>query len=316
MTISVINIGTTSNTTGATVAITVPAGGVPAGALIFIGITEFTSTGPGGGSVSDTHNTYTSVQAKFNNNASAQGFGDSFYAANVTALTSSDTITYTKKVSGAQCGITACYAVGITPTNPLDTAATAVTTGLTSSPTVTSGTPSGAGELFFGLVTQNSGGVPGFVQASGWATPPNEPTATNNTAVDGGNQVNAGSGTLTFNPTIGAHQEACFICAFIPTTITLSPSTLPNGIVGTAYSQTVTASGGVSPYTYTISSGALPNGLTIGSGSGTISGTPTVAGTFNFTVQAADSNSATGTRAYTIVCIQPRVIVLMGQAQL
>src|SRR6185436_13063791 len=69
-----------------------------------------------------------------------------------------------------------------------------------------------------------------------------------------------------------------------PLTITTN-SPLPNGIVNTPYSQTLTATGIRSPYpSWSISAGALPAGLSINSLSGTISGTPTVAGPFNFTV--------------------------------
>jgi hypothetical protein len=81
--------------------------------------------------------------------------------------------------------------------------------------------------------------------------------------------------------------------------ITLSPTTLPPGGVGTAYSQNVTASGGTAPYTFTIASGALPTGLTL-SATGTIAGTPTTAGLFNFTVRATDSVGCIGARSYTL----------------
>jgi hypothetical protein len=84
--------------------------------------------------------------------------------------------------------------------------------------------------------------------------------------------------------------------------ITLAPATLPNGTIGTPYNQTVTASGGMAPYTYSISSGALPPGLgPINPATGNIAGTPTTAGTFNFTVTAVDANGCPGSRAYTIV---------------
>ncbi|WP_428851997.1 putative Ig domain-containing protein [Imbroritus primus] len=87
-------------------------------------------------------------------------------------------------------------------------------------------------------------------------------------------------------------------------TITLTPSTLPNGAAGVAYSQTLTASGGGSGgYTYSVTAGALPAGLTL-SGN-VISGTPTAVGTFNFTVQARDNNSFTGSQAYSIVIASP-----------
>jgi hypothetical protein len=77
----------------------------------------------------------------------------------------------------------------------------------------------------------------------------------------------------------------------------LSPAALPNGAVGTAYSQTITASGRASPYTYATTAGALPAGLSLSS-SGVLSGTPTTAGTSNFTITATDGASHTGNRAY------------------
>jgi hypothetical protein len=58
--------------------------------------------------------------------------------------------------------------------------------------------------------------------------------------------------------------------------------------VGVAYSQTNTASGGTTPYTYSIS-GTLPAGVTFDASTGTVSGTPTAAGSFNYTVTVTDA---------------------------
>ena len=67
------------------------------------------------------------------------------------------------------------------------------------------------------------------------------------------------------------------------------------GEVGVAYAPVALgATGGVQPYTWSVVAGALPTGLSIGS-NGTVSGTPTSAGTFAFTIQAADSGSSTAT---------------------
>ena len=63
--------------------------------------------------------------------------------------------------------------------------------------------------------------------------------------------------------------------------------------VGDAYSGDFIASGGVAPYTFSVVAGALPPGLTL-SPEGTLSGTPSGAGTFNFTVRAIDSTTGTG----------------------
>ncbi|MDX8534107.1 putative Ig domain-containing protein [Mesorhizobium sp. VK25A] len=109
-------------------------------------------------------------------------------------------------------------------------------------------------------------------------------------------------------------------------TITLAPTTLPGGAtVGSAYSTSITASGGTAPYTFTISAGSLPAGMTLSS-SGTLSGTPTAGGTFNFTVRATDASGApgpfNGTQAYTLTVAAPTITLpattlangTMGQA--
>ena len=82
-------------------------------------------------------------------------------------------------------------------------------------------------------------------------------------------------------------------------TITITPSTLPSGTLSTAYSQTLTASGGTTPYTFTVLSGTLPAGLSLSAG-GVLSGTPSAAGTSSFVVQAQDANSNKGTQSYSL----------------
>ena len=90
--------------------------------------------------------------------------------------------------------------------------------------------------------------------------------------------------------------------------IAITPATLPGGTGGTAYSQQLTASGGVGPYVYSVTAGALPPGLTL-SGTGMLSGTPTSASSFTFTVTAADANAQTGAQAYTMAVAAPALTV-------
>jgi large repetitive protein len=86
-------------------------------------------------------------------------------------------------------------------------------------------------------------------------------------------------------------------------TITLSPASLPGGTVGAAYNQIVSAAGGAGPYTLAVTAGALPGGLSLSSG-GSLSGTPTASGTFNFTITATGAGGCTGSQGYalTIAC--------------
>ena len=69
-----------------------------------------------------------------------------------------------------------------------------------------------------------------------------------------------------------------------------APSPIPSGTAGTAYSLSTAAAGGVGTFTYTVSNGTLPAGLSLNPATGQISGTPTAAGTYTFTVRATDSN--------------------------
>lgn len=71
-----------------------------------------------------------------------------------------------------------------------------------------------------------------------------------------------------------------------------------SGTVGTAITSfTMSASGGTAPYTW--SATGLPAGVTIGSSTGTVSGTPTTAGTYNVTVTATASAGGSGSTSFT-----------------
>jgi gliding motility-associated-like protein len=131
-------------------------------------------------------------------------------------------------------------------------------------------------------------------------------------------------GSFTFTPTVNYNGGDSFTYkvsdgAFVSSTvsvsitvalpiITVGPSTLPGATVGIAYNQTITATGGTS-YTYAVSTGALPTGLTLNGTNGAITGTPTAAGTFNFTVTATDASTAFASQAYTVVVTPPTTLI-------
>ena len=91
--------------------------------------------------------------------------------------------------------------------------------------------------------------------------------------------------------------------------ITLAPTTLPNGTVGVAYSQAITAGNGTAPdtsYSFILTgTGALPPGLAL-SAAGLVSGTPLATGTggtYNVTVRATDPAGCFGTISYSLITL-------------
>ena len=83
-------------------------------------------------------------------------------------------------------------------------------------------------------------------------------------------------------------------------TVTITTSSLPDGTVGAAYRQSLAATGGVLPYRWSLAPGSsLPDGLTLSS-DGTLSGTPTAAGTTSLTVRVTDGSGATATATLTL----------------
>jgi agarase len=92
------------------------------------------------------------------------------------------------------------------------------------------------------------------------------------------------TGTLTCDATLPA--------ASYP--LSIFTDSLAAGTVGAPTSDQVVAGGGTPAYTYSLAApGSLPPGLSLDPRKGTISGTPTAAGTFPFTVEVSDSTSPT-----------------------
>lgn len=75
--------------------------------------------------------------------------------------------------------------------------------------------------------------------------------------------------------------------------LVISPGSIPDGVYGSSFTPLVlTATGGTAPYTFSVTAGSLPPGMSLGA-DGTLSGTPTAAGSNNFTVTATDNSSPT-----------------------
>ncbi|MGO9437348.1 MAG: beta strand repeat-containing protein [Terracidiphilus sp.] len=101
-------------------------------------------------------------------------------------------------------------------------------------------------------------------------------------AITGTPTATAGASTLTFSVTDSSspsHTASANLILTIAASasgpLTITTTALPNGQVGTAYSATLTATGGTTPYTWALSSGTLPAGLALNPSTGAITGTAT-----------------------------------------
>ncbi|HXU21895.1 MAG TPA: putative Ig domain-containing protein, partial [Verrucomicrobiae bacterium] len=114
-------------------------------------------------------------------------------------------------------------------------------------------------------------------------------------------------------PTSQTATQAFSVTIATPAPLSITTSSLAAGVTATGYSGTLQATGGVLPYTWSLTNGQLPAGLKINS-SGTITGTPVVAGTSTFTVQVADSevDPATGNPNPMIATKQFTITVTAG----
>jgi Putative Ig domain len=216
------------------------------------------------------------------------------------AGTWSATVKVTDSTQPSSQSATASLSIKISATPPTPLAVT------------TSSLPGGtAGSPYPSTGLQASGGVSPYAWALGsGSTMPAGLNLTTGGAISGTPSV-AGSYPLTFvvtdsSPTPQTAKAALTLtisASPIPT-LTLTTTTLADATLNTAYSATLTASGGVPPYAFSLAGGtSLPAGLTLSS-PGAITGTPTKPGSTIFSVDVTDSStpalSQTGSLSLTV----------------
>ncbi len=165
--------------------------------------------------------------------------------------------------------------------------------------------------------------------ASGGATPYTYTVSAG--ALPAGLTLNASTGTVFGTPTAsGAFSYTVEVTdsgspaqtatqvtsgAIAPATLTLTSTASATAQVGQSYSQSNVASGGTTPYTYAVFAGALPAGATLNASTGTVSGTPTAAGAFSYTIKVADSGSPAQTATQVVSgAIAPATLTLASTA--
>jgi hypothetical protein len=141
------------------------------------------------------------------------------------------------------------------------------------------------------------GGEPPFTYSVSSGALPAGLTLNSSSGVISGTPTQIGPATFTlkvtdsYTPTETATHTYTLTVMPQPLVITTS-SPLPTGAEttpGTPYTETLSVTGGVTPYGFAVTSGALPGGLSLDSTTGQVSGTPTSDGIFTFTITATDS---------------------------
>ncbi len=133
------------------------------------------------------------------------------------------------------------------------------------------------------------------------------------TGIIGGTPMATGQFTLvvTVNDGSGSTATKNFVLT-VAAGLSILNTSFPNGAAGTVYpTQTLSTGGGQPPYRWSVSAGALPPGLTLDGVFGRISGTPTVNGTYPFTLTVTDNAGSTAsamlsiTVGQTVPTVQP-----------
>jgi hypothetical protein len=215
----------------------------------------------------------------------------------------------------ASTGLNVVYMAPAGLTSQMSAKLTALVTGTTSSstatitvnpdPTLALVTPTATvGAAYAGATNPTGGTAPLTLSLSAGTLPPGLNFNTTTGAVTG---TPTTTGTFNFTAQI-LDSSAVPYTATQPETIVVSAAPIiavtvvgnpPAGTVQSAYSTTFSATGGTPPYTFSLLSGSLPPGLAL-LASGVLSGTPTTAGTSNFTVQAEDGVGTKGTAAFSV----------------
>ena len=155
------------------------------------------------------------------------------------------------------------------------------------------------------LKFQATGGVQPYA-FSATGLPPDVTMSPDGTTSGTATQPGTFNFTVTVKDRVGTSASATYSITVTAGALTLTGS-LGNGVVGTPYNSSVVATGGTAPYTYTAT--GLPDGLSFAAGS--VTGTPTTAGTFSVTVTATDSAKAQVSHTFTVV-IAPAPLTIGG----
>src|SRR6266576_1408082 len=157
----------------------------------------------------------------------------------------------------------------------------------------TSSLPSGQVQVSYSVPLRATGGTPPYAWSVFSGQLPTNLALSPSSGTISGTPTVAGlfSFVIQVSDSVGRSTSSGFSIKTSnpPTPLSITTSSLPSGQVQVSYSAPLQATGGAPPYAWSVLSGQLPTNLALSPSSGTISGTPTVAGLFSFVIQVSDS---------------------------
>ena len=169
--------------------------------------------------------------------------------------------------------------------------------------------PAGVVSTFYSAALAATGGTSPYTWSiTGCSGSCNTGLGFNASGVLSGTPVNAGTSAFSFVVTDAKGQTASASRSLTigtgtstPASLSItSPSTLSSGAVSTAYSTSLAATGGTTPYTWSIKScSGVCNGLSLSPG-GVLSGTPTSSGTSTYVVGVTDAAGQTASASLSL----------------
>lgn len=164
----------------------------------------------------------------------------------------------------------------------------------------TTSLPDGTKAVAYSANVQATGGKSPLSWTLSSGTLPSGLSLASNGAISG---TPTNSGTSTFSVVVtdaNGVSATANLSIIVYASLTISTASLPDGYANVAYSQTLAAAGGKSPYTWSLTSGGLPSGVTLNTATGALTGTTTAAGAYNFTVTVTDANSSSASKPLTL----------------
>jgi hypothetical protein len=105
---------------------------------------------------------------------------------------------------------------------------------------------------------------------------------------------------VSVTDTAGRSATSAAVTLTVSVPLQITTTALPGATKGVAYSLQLAGDGGIAPYTWAFSSRTIPAGMSLSS-SGTLSGTPTVAGTYSLSIKMTAKNRASVTKTFSLV---------------